>query len=90
MGTYEREGCSVSVENSRNARGGSTKMPIQFWICRCEQNPRRWVVRRNEEIYGEYLDREQAKLDAMEAATDARQVGHAAEVWDRPTAARVL
>ncbi len=41
-----------------------------------------WVVRLGENTYGEYLNRELARLDAIDAATDARQAGHEAEVWD--------
>jgi hypothetical protein len=38
----------------------------------------------------EYLNREQAYLDAIEAATEARQTGQEAEVWDRSTNTRVF
>ncbi len=43
-------------------------------------------------VYGAYLDKEQALLDAMDAARDALQAGHEAQVWvrDRSTAARVF
>jgi hypothetical protein len=43
-------------------------------------------------IYGAYLDREQALLDAVDAARDALQAGREAQVWirDRSTAARVF
>jgi hypothetical protein len=49
-----------------------------------------WVVQLCNKLYGEYLTREQARLDAIEAATEARQAGHNAEVWDRPTNSRVF
>jgi hypothetical protein len=49
-----------------------------------------WVVRLCNKLYGEYLTREQARLDAIEAAAEARQAGHNAEVWDRPTKSRVF
>ena len=43
-------------------------------------------------IYGAYLDKEQALLDAVDAARDALQSGREAQVWvrDRSTAARVF
>jgi hypothetical protein len=43
-------------------------------------------------IYGAYLDKEQALLDAVDAARDALQGGREAQVWirDRSTAARVF
>jgi len=47
-------------------------------------------VRLSNNAYGEYLNREQACLDAIEAATEARQNGREAEVWDRATDARVF
>jgi hypothetical protein len=47
-------------------------------------------VRLDDQLYGEYLDSEQAKLDALEAAKDASEIGREAEVWDQSTAARVL
>ena len=50
----------------------------------------RWVVRLSNNAYGEYLNREQACLDAIKAATEARQNGREAEVWDRATDARVF
>ena len=52
----------------------------------------RWVVRLNNAIYGGYLDKEQALLDAIDAASDAQRSGSKAQVWvrDRTMAARVL
>ena len=43
-------------------------------------------------VYGAYLDKEQALLDAVDAARDALQGGREAQVWvrDRTTAARVF
>jgi hypothetical protein len=43
-------------------------------------------------IYGAYLDKEQALLDAVDAARDALQSGREAQVWvrDRSDAARVF
>jgi len=47
-------------------------------------------VRLDDQLYGEYLDKEQAKLDALEAAKDASEIGQEAEVWDQSTATRVF
>lgn len=43
-------------------------------------------------LYGAYLDKEQALLDAVDAARDALQAGCEARVWirDRSTTARVF
>ena len=59
-----------------------------FRVCR-QRTPERWVVLLEGLLYGEYLDKEQALLDAVEAATDARGAGHEAEVWDELNAVRV-
>ena len=50
----------------------------------------RWIVRLFRNIYGEYSDKKQARLHALEAAADARQLGHKVEVWDRSKGKRVL
>mgnify|MGYP006951349918 CR=1 FL=1 len=49
--------------------------------------PKRWVVLLGEHLYGEYADKDQALLDAIDAAQDARESGREAEVWDQ--AARI-
>jgi hypothetical protein len=43
-------------------------------------------------IYGAYLDKEQALLDAVDAARDAKHSGHEAQVWikGRATSVRVF
>lgn len=64
-------------------------MAIEFRICQHGRQPR-WIVRREGSIYGDYLDREQATLDAVEAAKDAQGTGQEVQVWDQSTAARVL
>jgi hypothetical protein len=63
---------------------------IQFQVCPRRRDPR-WVVRLGDRFYGTYLDKEQALLDAVDAARDAVQAGREAEVWirDRSTATRV-
>jgi hypothetical protein len=56
-------------------------MAILFRVCR-KGSPPRWVVMIEGKRYGEYVDKEEALLDAIEAATDARDAGQEAEVWD--------
>jgi len=71
--------------------------PMQFHVRR-EALESRWVVMlgnslyRGNSVYGTYLDKEQAVLDAVDAARDAVQAGCEAQVWikDRSTTARVF
>jgi hypothetical protein len=35
-----------------------------------------------DQLYGEYISKDQALLDAIEAASDARRAEQEAEVWD--------
>ena len=64
---------------------------IAFEVCRRGRDAR-WVVRLGNAVYGSYLDREQALLDAVDAARDALLCGREAEVWLREHAepARIL
>jgi hypothetical protein len=64
---------------------------MEFQVCRRGREPR-WVVMIGASIYGAYLDKEQALLDAVDAARDALQSGREAQVWvkDRSNAARVF
>jgi hypothetical protein len=64
---------------------------MQFEVC-LRGRETRWVVRLGKSFYGAYLDREQALLDAIDAARDAVQAGHDAQVWvkDRSAIARVF
>ena len=64
---------------------------MEFQVCRRGREAR-WVVRLGNSIYGDYLDKEQALLDAVDAARDALQAGREAEVWirERSSAARVF
>lgn len=55
---------------------------IEFQVCR-QGREARWVVRLGNAIYGAYLDKEQALLDAVDAARDAAQCGREAQVWVR-------
>ncbi len=52
----------------------------------------RWVVRLDNATYGAYLDKEQAMLDAVEAARDAQQAGREVRVFlgDRTEASRIF
>jgi hypothetical protein len=63
---------------------------IEFRVCR--EGAERWVVTLGNAVYGSYLDREQALLDAVDAARDAMQGGCEAQVWlrDSSVASRVF
>ena len=52
-----------------------------FRVCRDEQEGR-WLVLVEDRLYGEYLDKEEAILDAVEVAQEACAAGGEAEVWD--------
>jgi len=58
---------------------------IEFQVCR-QGREARWVVRLGNAIYGAYLDKEQALLDAIDAARDAAQCGREVQVWIRDRA----
>jgi len=64
---------------------------LEFQVCRRGRESR-WVVTLGDSVYGAYLDKEQALLDAVDAARDAVQTGCQAQVWvrDRARAARVF
>jgi hypothetical protein len=57
-------------------------MQAMFQVCQSGQEPR-WIVTLGNTIYGVYIDKEQAVLDAVDAARDAREAGHEAQVWIR-------
>jgi len=60
---------------------------MEFQVCRRGRDAR-WIVRLDNAVYGSYLDKEQALLDASDAARDALQSGHEVQVWVRePTGA---
>jgi hypothetical protein len=61
---------------------------LNFRVCQ-EGRRQKWVVRLDGVIYGGYLGREDAILDAIEAAKDVREQGGYAEVWDDAVGARV-
>ena len=64
---------------------------MEFQVC-YRGREARWVVKLGNSLYGAYLDKEQALLDAVDAARDAVQSGSEAQVWlrDQPSAARVF
>ena len=64
---------------------------MEFQVCRRGREAR-WVVTLGTAVYGAYLDKEQALLDAVDAARDALAAGREAQVWvrDRTSAARVF
>ena len=64
---------------------------MEFQVCRRGRESR-WIVMLGDSVYGAYLDKEQALLDAVDAARDALQAGREAQVWikEQSTAARVF
>ena len=66
-------------------------MIMEFQVCRRGRDAQ-WIVRLGNNVYGAYLDKEQALLDAVDAARDALQLGREAQVWvrDQSTTARIL
>ena len=60
-------------------------MVMEFQVCRHTRDAR-WIVRLGGAVYGSYLDKEQALLDAIDAARDALQCGQEAQVWLRERA----
>lgn len=52
---------------------------LEFKVCQTGRD-KHWVVLVGNRLYGRYLNRDQAVLDARDAAEDARQCGRAAEV----------
>jgi hypothetical protein len=64
---------------------------MEFHVCQ-QGRDMRWVVRLDNTTYGAYLDKEQALLDAIEAAREAQQQGRDARVFlrDRVDEARIF
>ena len=64
---------------------------MEFRVRRQGRNAR-WVVTLGNAVYGAYLDREQALLDAVDAAREATQAGCEARVWlgEHSAAARIF
>jgi hypothetical protein len=63
----------------------------EFQVCRQGRHAQ-WVVRLGNDVYGAYLDKEQAMLDAVDAARDAQASGIEARVFlrERANAARIF
>jgi hypothetical protein len=61
--------------------GPGSFIAMLFHVCR-NGTPARWTVLVGEQVYGEYLDKDQAVADAVEAAMDAQLAGQTAEVWE--------
>jgi len=62
-------------------------MAMRFRVRRDER--RAWTVLIEDQLYGEYLGKDQAVRDAIEAVNDARAAGSEAEVWDEAKALRL-
>jgi hypothetical protein len=64
---------------------------MAFEVCRSGWDEQ-WIVRLGDTVYGSYLDKEQALLDAVDAARDALQTGREVQVWlrERSDAARIF
>jgi hypothetical protein len=64
---------------------------MEFQVCR-QGREARWVVWLGGSVYGAYLDKEQALLDAVDAAREALQCGREGEVWirERANSARIF
>ncbi|HXP05679.1 MAG TPA: hypothetical protein VN808_16280 [Stellaceae bacterium] len=64
---------------------------MEFHVC-WQGRDMRWIVRLDNTTYGAYLDKEQALLDAVDAARDAREIGRDAQVFlrEHATAARIF
>jgi len=64
---------------------------MEFHVCQ-QGRDMRWLVRLDNTTYGAYLNKEQAMLDALEAARDAQQAGRDARVFlrERTEAARIF
>jgi hypothetical protein len=64
---------------------------MEFHVCQ-QGRDMRWVVRLDNATYGAYLDKEQAMLDAVEAARDAQRAGREVRVFlgERTEASRIF
>jgi hypothetical protein len=64
---------------------------LEFQVC-LHDGEARWIVRLGSSVYGSYLDKEQALLDALDAARDASESGREAQVWlcDSAQTARIF
>jgi hypothetical protein len=53
---------------------------LEFQVCHHDDEAL-WIVRLGSTVYGYYLDKEQALLDAVDAARDASETGREVQVW---------
>src|SRR5690242_19762822 len=72
----------IPTDTSTDADGNraNTMSCLKFEVHQTGRG-RDWVVLVGGKLYGRYLSREQAVLDAFDAAEDARRSGRAAEVF---------
>jgi hypothetical protein len=75
------------LRDERTFNPESTFMAMLFRVRRDER--RAWVVLIEDQVYGEYLGKDQAVLDAIDAVKDTRAAGGEAEVWDETTTLRL-
>lgn len=59
-----------------------------FRVCRGERQAR-WMVLVQDRLYSEYLGKDEAVADAIDAVDDTRATGGEAEVWDETTRLRL-
>jgi hypothetical protein len=79
-----------NVDLGGSAVSEKTMGILEFEVCRHGRDAR-WIVRLGNAVYGAYLDKEQALLDAVDAARDALRCGREAQVWVRDHgSARIL
>ena len=66
-------------------------MQARFQVCQSGRESR-WIVTLGTTIYGAYIDREQALLDAVDAARDSLEAGCEAQVRirERSSVSRVF
>jgi len=93
--TAVNDRCRMNRQNLGRGRGGAWEVIrmgiMEFEVCRHGRDAR-WVVRLGNSVYGAYLDKEQALLDAVDAAREALQCGRQAQVWvrERANSARIF
>jgi hypothetical protein len=86
---YGRLTSGSLASQSPQKNGEGRTLALQFRVC-LDSRQERWIVRLDNKLYGDYLDKEQALLDAIDAAKDTGKKGREAQVWDLSQAARVF
>jgi hypothetical protein len=84
----------IGMRTTRRLCSPKERQPMpamEFQVC-YRSREARWVVTLGNSLYGAYLDKEQALLDAVDAAREALEVGREAQVWlrEQQSPARVL